>query len=529
MLNPSVKSTMFATTPGNHDFWMYGRALEVDTEPSDQYGNGFLQWYAQDSIAAKDDPSQPFNLSIAPACTTCKAGVCDCTTQKADASNFFHYSILGNVGLLTYSGAHPFEPQEAWFGEACDYFADASPQPEHVLLISHFSDCENGACCTAKSTGKGSIPGCSATQDMDVYSIQTLLQTSARFAGGPCARAMGAMGHTHCNSMKKYSDMAAPIFQLGGMGMSSAACSETSDPSEVWGFGLLDTTTKNEARLIYFPFALPDDPDQDDVRACLKAHGGNLDACVASYGKQWWPVPTTTSSPANPLNFTHDFVATMWLEVSYYEGDGPSQTNTFTIGTYTITLSVDVSGQRQRLDVIGQINATTQVRGASTTTLTPVATRTLTLGNTQTRYLLSSGGADAPTCTATAGTRWAGAFEGIDGDSLKWTGYNWWQGLPSLAFKGQAECTTALLPKTIGGSCDHYSWVSPGPASGYLNSDRWVGAGGIPATWTASGGSHTASSGNSETLDGHVVSVEVGRGLHGSSVFDVPAICGKKR
>ena len=287
MISDAVKSTVFYTTPGNHDFWMYGRALEIDTKPQDQYGNGFMQWYAQDTMAAKRDPTMPFNFSVAPKCTTCEAGVCDCTTQKADASNFFHYSILGNVGLLSFSGAHAWEPQAAWFDEACAYFADAKTQPEHVLLISHFSDCENGACCSSASTGKGSIPGCS-TQDMDVFSIQKLLHTSPRFAGGPCARALGAMGHSHCNALKYYSDQTAPIFQLGGMGMSSAACSETSNPSEVWGFGLFDTT--GGSRLVYFPFALPDAADQDDVRACLKKNGGDLDACVEGYGTQWWPV-----------------------------------------------------------------------------------------------------------------------------------------------------------------------------------------------------------------------------------------------
>jgi hypothetical protein len=62
-LSQEVKSRVFFSAAGNHDFWVSGSPNH--SQPDDQFGNGYMQYYAMDS-AASQDPSQPFNFSVSP-------------------------------------------------------------------------------------------------------------------------------------------------------------------------------------------------------------------------------------------------------------------------------------------------------------------------------------------------------------------------------------------------------------------------------------------------------------------------------
>ena len=57
------------TVPGNHDYWILSNPKSALAH-LDQFGNGFMQWYTQDTAAARSVPpgssAPPFNFSIDP-------------------------------------------------------------------------------------------------------------------------------------------------------------------------------------------------------------------------------------------------------------------------------------------------------------------------------------------------------------------------------------------------------------------------------------------------------------------------------
>lgn len=98
-LGADIKSKFLVAVPGNHDFWVAGSPT-VYASP-DQLGNGYLQYYGQDSVASVS--SFPYDLSVPPTSAT----------SLPPAANFFSYSLLGNTGFLLFSGAHTYSSQSA--------------------------------------------------------------------------------------------------------------------------------------------------------------------------------------------------------------------------------------------------------------------------------------------------------------------------------------------------------------------------------------------------------------------------------
>lgn len=49
-LNLGAKAAFSASVPGNHDYWVYGTPILKST--SDQFANGFMQFYAMDVRAS---------------------------------------------------------------------------------------------------------------------------------------------------------------------------------------------------------------------------------------------------------------------------------------------------------------------------------------------------------------------------------------------------------------------------------------------------------------------------------------------
>jgi hypothetical protein len=84
MLTQRAKETLQLAVPGNHDFWEEGEELLL--KDYDQFGNGFMQVYAQDVAASLRNTSAPFDFSLNPN-----------HHRVASGDNFFFYHSVGNV------------------------------------------------------------------------------------------------------------------------------------------------------------------------------------------------------------------------------------------------------------------------------------------------------------------------------------------------------------------------------------------------------------------------------------------------
>jgi hypothetical protein len=84
MLTLRAKETLQLAVPGNHDFWEAGEELLL--KEYDQFGNGFMQVYAQDVAASLRNSSSPFDFSLNPN-----------LHRVASGDNFFFYHSIGNV------------------------------------------------------------------------------------------------------------------------------------------------------------------------------------------------------------------------------------------------------------------------------------------------------------------------------------------------------------------------------------------------------------------------------------------------
>lgn len=84
MLTPRAKETLQLAVPGNHDFWEAGEELLL--KDYDQFGNGFMQVYAQDVAASLRNDSSPFDFSLNPN-----------HHRVASGDNFFFYNSIGNL------------------------------------------------------------------------------------------------------------------------------------------------------------------------------------------------------------------------------------------------------------------------------------------------------------------------------------------------------------------------------------------------------------------------------------------------
>ena len=146
-MSQKSKSKVFGTVPGNHDFWVSGAPTKW--VPKDQVGNGFMQFYAQDTISG-ENRVVPFDFAVDP--DTAKSGA-----NLAAASNFFSYNKVGNIAFFSYSGAHSFSSMQSYFEEACNWAV--SVQPEFVLLQGHWNSDGDG--CSVRRrilTHKYTIP-----------------------------------------------------------------------------------------------------------------------------------------------------------------------------------------------------------------------------------------------------------------------------------------------------------------------------------------------------------------------------------
>jgi len=128
-LSLKAQETPLIAVPGNHDFWTKGGP---STDPRNQFGYGYAQFYMIDTLSSRGKHPNDFPFSFPPA------------SKKIDSipdddSNFFHYSAMGGIGFIAFSGGH--EMDRAKFEAACKYFLPGSPGQDvgFVFLLGHWS------------------------------------------------------------------------------------------------------------------------------------------------------------------------------------------------------------------------------------------------------------------------------------------------------------------------------------------------------------------------------------------------------
>mmetsp|Transcript_23151 Transcript_23151/g.65625 ORF Transcript_23151/g.65625 Transcript_23151/m.65625 type:complete len:494 (-) Transcript_23151:130-1611(-) len=241
-ISTEVKSKLFVTVPGNHDYWNWGFPEAANT--ADQCGNGYMQYYFQDTKAAEaaapGSGALPFDPSVDPDANR-PLGLIGCNLPAI--SNSFWYHQVGNVGLVGQSGAYPLSATRPYMAEACSWLAQQEGL-EAALLVGHWD-----------------VPGSGAGPHMAVpewYQEMMALPGCAELHSRGLLKFV--MGHTHCNNPHPNSHGAG--FRIAGFGMHG--CGD-------FGVPVLDTTGRR-VRLWYFDTS--SDELYDALMNCLRSRGG---------------------------------------------------------------------------------------------------------------------------------------------------------------------------------------------------------------------------------------------------------------
>jgi len=244
-LNADVQSRVHGVTMGNHDYFNDGSPTSAQS--SDNFGNGLMQWYAQDAMSAKSNSSHPFDLSVDPA-----------SLQVAHHSNFFWYYMMGNVAFVSFTGEASWDASSSYFEEACTW-AEAQ-NPSLLVLLGHW-DADNHGCSSGMSTS-------------EVYTKVSALSGCSSMA----SRIKYFEGHNHCNKITQ----ANTGFMIGAFGM--GGCGD-------FGLPILDTRN-DEAKLWYFKLGSNGvrTSNWDEVLGCIKSNG--FGACT-QYADTWMQQSTS--------------------------------------------------------------------------------------------------------------------------------------------------------------------------------------------------------------------------------------------
>jgi len=247
-----ASAKVFGATMGNHDFWLGG---SPSGDRADSFGNGHMQWYAQDTVASEADSKQPFNFDINPD-----------STDLAAIENFIWYNMVGNVALLGFANAFSWEESLPHFQKACQWIA--SEQPSLVVMIGHWN-----------SEGLG----CASGMDTEEVYPKIMQLDGCSNLG---SKLKYFEGHEHCNYVKQE----GYGFLVGSFGYNGCG-----------NFGLPILDTRNgRATLNYFP--LGDNWQKadnfDEILGCFGAKG--YSACT-QYAQTWLDqeleITSTNSTP----------------------------------------------------------------------------------------------------------------------------------------------------------------------------------------------------------------------------------------
>ena len=259
-LGRSVKSKFLMTTIGNHDMWVGG---SPPGDRWDQRGYGFMQFYAQDSLAALGAPGrgQGFaDLSLDPDNLT------EPVHNHVDNrnANFLWYYTLGNLGFIGYNGAATREETLPELRKACRSFLEpdgaAAPwarrrRPRFVFLLGHWNH-----------DGDGADPG------MDVPAIYRELRQMPGCDIGDRLKFFD--GHAHCNYVQEQGSREPVGFMVGGRGMIDETCLPQS------GFTFIDSATDNKLRVYHFAEHTIAKSTHRAVYDCVRLNRGNVRNCL---------------------------------------------------------------------------------------------------------------------------------------------------------------------------------------------------------------------------------------------------------
>jgi len=256
-LSSTAQSRLFLTTAGNHDLWIDGNP--GDATQGDQYGNGFVQFYGQDTVAALADAAQPFDFSVDPdaAFATFPARA---EAALADPSNTIWWNQIGNVGFAGFSSAYALNETARYFTEACDWArgAYAAGTLDLFVIAGHWSQFGDGAPANTPTPHVHKLAAAGAFGD-----------SCSRLAADD--RLKFVEGHTHCNAVVSE----GRGWMVAAQGMSGCGA---------YAITVLDTRD-DAALLLNFPIANVDGMDNyDALLDCFSTRGAR--AC-ADYADVW--------------------------------------------------------------------------------------------------------------------------------------------------------------------------------------------------------------------------------------------------
>lgn len=242
-IEPATLAKIMLTVPGNHDYWVLSRP-GLGTA-LDQYGNGHMQFYAQDTLAAADQlpgaTAPPYDFAVDPS-----KGHAILGGSLPRINNSFYYHQIGNVGFVGFSGAYTYDELAPLFREACAWLP-SQPGLSVGVIVGHWDKVNLGA-----SDGSD-VPG--------LYDRVKAFPGCAEMDGRRALKFL--MGHTHCNVPHPHGHNETG-FMVAGQGMEG--CGN-------YGFPVLDTT-EGRVRVYHFEVVSRDGVDTyDDVLACVSAKG----------------------------------------------------------------------------------------------------------------------------------------------------------------------------------------------------------------------------------------------------------------
>jgi len=249
-LSKDVKSQPLLTVPGNHDYWVHGSPSAWTN--ADQLGNGFMQFYGQDT--ASSISNFPYDFSIDPEASAAALPVSD---------NFFFYNKIGNQMFIGYSGAYVLDDLLPRMKEACSWAQETNPAI--IMLLGHWNS-DNDGCADKMATGE----------------LYQYLTTTVKECQPLASKFRYMEGHKHCNIV-----MEADIgFMIGANGMADgdASCTGT------YGFSVTETSM-DKFSIYYFELRragpggkIMITDNYDEIISCIDENG--VSGCY-QYAKVW--------------------------------------------------------------------------------------------------------------------------------------------------------------------------------------------------------------------------------------------------
>lgn len=241
-----AKSKVFASVPGNHDYWVLG-SPEVGSA-QDQCGNGFMQYYGQDVQASEKvhegSSAAPYDFGVHPEVDQVPLNSSVALGCKLPSiTNFLWYNQIGNVGMIGQSGAYTLKETMPFMTEAC-LWAEKQEGLEVIVLFGHWDD-----------------PGLGALPEMAMpkwYTEMAVLPGCSEFDNRGMLKFV--MGHTHCNDPHPHGKVGAG-FRVAGFGMEG--CGN-------YGVPIIDSTS---GRIRFWYFDTSTDELYNEVTSCVQQSG----------------------------------------------------------------------------------------------------------------------------------------------------------------------------------------------------------------------------------------------------------------